>query len=215
MADPDRMDVSEGRALLAAQVRELIELTVLADGSESMFADAADRVAAVASILRAAAGVEPGSQPRRRRPLGVDDPVEGIGNPLAPPMVVDRLDESGENSEVAAMVTLGGAHEGAPGRAHGGWVAAILDHAVGRAAAQAGSPGMTVTLTVDYHRATPYGVPLDIRARQVDQEGRKVFASAEILTDGQVTASATATLVTVRALAHKVRGDDQPELGSS
>jgi acyl-coenzyme A thioesterase PaaI-like protein len=211
MAGRDRTGVVEGKALLAARIRELIELTVLADASESMFADAADRVAAIASTLRAAAGTEPGTRTGRRRPLGLDDPVEGIGNPLAPPMVACPLDENGE---VAAMVTLGSAHEGAPGRAHGGWVAAILDHAVGRAAAQAGSPGMTVSLTVDYHRATPYGVPLDIRARRVDQVGRKVFASAEILTDGQVTASATATLVTVRALVNEVHDDEQQGLGS-
>jgi acyl-coenzyme A thioesterase PaaI-like protein len=208
MVGGDRVGVSEGRALLAARIRELIELTVLADGSELMFTDAADRVAAVSSILRAAAGTEPSSQTGRLRPLGVDDPLEGIGNPLAPPVVLDRLDESGEN--IAAMVTLGSAHEGAPGRAHGGWVAAILDHAVGRAAAEAGSPGMTVALTIDYHRATPYGVPLDIRARRVNQVGRKVFASAEILADGQITASATATLVTIRALVNKMRGDGQP-----
>jgi acyl-coenzyme A thioesterase PaaI-like protein len=208
MAGRDRTGVVEGRTLLAARIRELIELTVLADGSESMFADAADRVAAVAATLRAAAGIEPRSRAGRRRPLGVDDPLEGIDNPLAPPMVVGPFDGSPANGEVAAMVTLGSAHEGAPGRAHGGWVAAILDHAVGRAAAQAGSPGMTVSLTVDYHHATPYGVPLDIRARRVDQVGRKVFASAEILTDGQVTASATATLVTVRALVNKARGDE-------
>jgi acyl-coenzyme A thioesterase PaaI-like protein len=211
MADRDRTGVVEGKALLAARIRELIELTVLADASESMFADAADRVAAIASTLRAAAGTEPGTRTGRRGPLGVDDPVEGIANPLAPPMVACPLDENGE---VAAMVTLGSAHEGAPGRAHGGWVAAILDHAVGRAAAQAGSPGMTVSLTVDYHRATPYGVPLDIRARRLDQVGRKVFASAEILTDGQVTASATATLVTVRALVNEVHDDEQQGLGS-
>lgn len=210
MVDGDRTGVSPGRALLAARVRELIELTVLAEASEPTFADAADRVAAVSALLRAAAGVEPGSRTRRPRPLGVDDPVEGLGNPLAPPMVLNRFDESGENTEMAAMVTLNSAHEGAPGRAHGGWVAAILDHAVGRAAAEAGSPGMTVTLTIDYHRATPYGTPLDVRARRTSQVGRRVFASAEILADGQVTASATATLVTVRALATEMRGDEQP-----
>ncbi|TQL90223.1 acyl-coenzyme A thioesterase PaaI-like protein [Actinoallomurus bryophytorum] len=203
----------EGKAILAARIRELIELTVLVDGPESMFAEAADRVAAVVSILRAATDSEPGVPAGRGWPPGVDDALEGVGNPLAPPMIIGHPGESGADGEVAALVTLGSAHEGAPGRAHGGWVAAILDHAVGRAAAQAGSPGMTVSLTVDYHRATPYGVPLDVRSRRVDQAGRKVFASAEILTDGQVTASATATLVTVRALANKA-GGERPGPGS-
>src|SRR3954454_9111085 len=109
MAGQDR--TGGGRGLLAARIRELIELTVLADGPETMFADAAERIAAVASMLHAAAATEPGSQTGRRRPLGVDDPMEGIGNPLAPPLVAVRPDENGErNGEVAAMVTLGSAH---------------------------------------------------------------------------------------------------------
>ena len=44
------------------------------------------------------------------------------------------------------------AHEGPPGRVHGGWVAAVLDHAVGRAVAAAGFPGMTASLTVNLNK---------------------------------------------------------------
>src|SRR5205823_1703336 len=79
---------------------------------------------------------------------------------------------------VCADVLLGAAHEGPPGRVHGGWVAAVLDHVLGRATAAAGFPGMTASLTVDYHHGTPYAVPLTAEGRLVRRDGRKLHAAA-------------------------------------
>ncbi|NBH07341.1 PaaI family thioesterase, partial [Amycolatopsis sp. SID8362] len=92
-------------------------------------------------------------------------------------------------------VLLGSAHEGPPGRVHGGWVAAVLDHVLGRATAAAGYPGMTASLTVDYHRGTPYAVPLVAGGRLVRREGRKLHASGTLRAGDEVCATATAILV--------------------
>jgi acyl-coenzyme A thioesterase PaaI-like protein len=99
---------------------------------------------------------------------------------------------------VLADLTFSAAHEGPPNRVHGGWVAAVLDHAVGRAAAAAGFPGMTASLTVDYRAGTPYGTPLHIEGRFTGRDGRKLHAAAELRAGDQVTATATAILVLYR-----------------
>ncbi|MER6798301.1 PaaI family thioesterase, partial [Amycolatopsis mediterranei] len=78
---------------------------------------------------------------------------------------------------------------------HGGWVAAVLDHVLGRATAAAGFPGMTASLTVDYHQGTPYAVPLTAEARLVRRDGRKLHATGELRAGDVVCATATAILV--------------------
>ncbi|MDI2029705.1 PaaI family thioesterase [Saccharopolyspora sp. TS4A08] len=180
--------------LLAGRIRELVEASVHTDVDGPDLREAAEHVAAAAALLR---------ERTRDRPLllshvdghqvSVHNPVEGPGNPLAPPMVGVKIDDSGATSSTAL---LGAAYEGPPGRVHGGWVASLLDHAVGRAVAVAGHPAMTVSLAVDYRRGTPHGAPLTINARFTGKEGRKVFATGEIVADGEVTAEASAILVT-------------------
>ena len=84
---------------------------------------------------------------------------------------------------------------GPPGRVHGGQVAAVLDEVVGFAAFVAGAPGLTVSLTVRYHKATPHSTPLEVRARLDRVEGRKRWVSGEVVAGGEVTASAEAFLL--------------------
>ncbi|MEV4645379.1 PaaI family thioesterase [Saccharopolyspora sp. NPDC049357] len=180
--------------LLAARIRELVEAGVFTDVAAEDLRAASEHVAAATELLR---------ERTREKPLllsyldghqvSVHNPVEGPGNPLAPPVVGLEIDDSGATSSSAL---LGAAYEGPPGRVHGGWVASLLDHAVGRAVAVAGHPAMTVSLTVDYRRGTPHGVPLTINARFTGKEGRKVFATGEIVADGETTAEASAILVT-------------------
>jgi acyl-coenzyme A thioesterase PaaI-like protein len=70
-------------------------------------------------------------------------------------------------------------------------VASLLDQLLGHANAAAGVGGFTAQLTVRYLRPTPYDVPLVLRARTEQVQGRTVRASGEILADGVVTAEAT------------------------
>ncbi|MBA0126928.1 PaaI family thioesterase [Haloechinothrix sp. YIM 98757] len=186
------------RTELADRIRELVEASVWTDLPPGELGAVARDVAALAGKLRArtlpsariletVGGVPSGS---------VNDPVEGAGNPVAPPLTAIRMGDG----EMWASVRLGDAYQGAPGRAHGGWVSAVLDHAVGRAAAAAGTPGMTVVLNVEYHRPTPLGVPLDVHARVAGSQGRKVYVTGRILHEEQATATVSATLVAVSGL---------------
>jgi hypothetical protein len=57
---------------------------------------------------------------------------------------------------------------------------------------------MTVALSVSLKGGTPYGAPVDIRARYTGGDGRKSNAAGEIVADGVPTAEATAIYVEER-----------------
>lgn len=115
------------------------------------------------------------------------DPVTGPENAIAPPLHV----QGRSDQEVSGTVTLGLAYQGPPGHAHGGVTALVLDHVLGMANHWAGTAGMTMKLTLRYRRRTPLFVPLEVRARQVSVDGRRILTTGEILDpDGEVCVSA-------------------------
>ncbi|MGH3441558.1 MAG: PaaI family thioesterase [Nitriliruptorales bacterium] len=118
--------------------------------------------------------------------------VSGSQNPLGIGATVRR-----EGEDVVASVELGPAYEGAPGRSHGGIVAAIFDDVLGYLLTLEQQPGFTGELAVRYLAPVPLGQPLEFRSRVVGREGRKLFAEGEAYADGDVVARATATFVTI------------------
>ncbi|RBY80336.1 PaaI family thioesterase [Blastococcus sp. TF02-09] len=162
---------------LGDALRELIETSVVTTA-------AAGDVAAAAELVRAAtarigAGRRPASQlPRLDDPSEgrrVFNPVTGIANPMAPPLVV-RTDGDG----VVAEATLGLAYEGPPSFVHGGMSALFMDQMLGSAAGAAGLWGMTAHLELDYRGPLPLETPLVLRARVESHEGRKAFITGTI-----------------------------------
>jgi acyl-coenzyme A thioesterase PaaI-like protein len=111
--------------------------------------------------------------------------VSGAANPMGLGMSIWRSDD-----EAVARVRLGHAFEGAPGRAHGGVVAAIFDDVMGIVLTIHSSPAFTARLTVSYLAPVPVGVELEFRARQTWREGRKLFIAAEATHGGSVIAEA-------------------------
>jgi len=104
-------------------------------------------------------------------------PVTGQANPLAPPATL-RADV--ETQTVTGTVTFGPAFEGAPGIVHGGFVAALLDEALGMAGVFSGGPAMTAELTTRFRQHTPIATALRLEARLDSVDGRKVRTSGEI-----------------------------------
>lgn len=180
---------------LVDRVRSLMDTVAHAQAAPGALSAAADAVARAEELLQG-----------ERRPLGamvrstyadgaveygtVANGVSGPVNPLAPPI---DLDKDGEG--LRAEFTLNGLYEGPPGLVHGGWLAAVLDQALGGAASAAGMPGLTANLDVNYRNPTPLNVPLEVRARVTGTERRKVFVSGEIRHGGEVTAEGTAIMV--------------------
>lgn len=83
--------------------------------------------------------------------------------------------------DLACMeVTLGPAFEGAPGRAHGGVVAALFDELMGLALSASGSVAFTGRLTVTYRAPTPIGELVVGRARFAERNDRKITITGEL-----------------------------------
>lgn len=118
--------------------------------------------------------------------------VSGTQNPLGIAIQVHR-----EGDEAVAEVELGPAFEGAPGRAHGGIVAAIFDDVLGYLSTFAREPAFTGELTVRYEAPTPLGEPLEFRAWRNGREGRRISTEAEATAGGEVVAQAWATFVAI------------------
>jgi acyl-coenzyme A thioesterase PaaI-like protein len=139
------------------------------------------------------AGVE-ASPPRRRptlnmnRDLFVVPPAQGgvrgshftdciVSGPANPMGVAAQTLRDGDDAVLRC--TLGDAFEGAPGRAHGGMVAALFDEAMGFVLSINTTPAFTGRLTVTYRAPVPIGVPLEFRARLTERQGRKLLMAGE------------------------------------
>lgn len=125
---------------------------------------------------------------------GFDDrPVSGRSSPLGLEPVIRR-----EGDEIVAEVTLHSAHEGAPGRSHGGVVAALFDDIYGFVLSLTRTPAFTGELTIRYEAGTPLHVPLTCRVRLADRDGRKLYMTGELVTpEGQVCVRSRSTFIAI------------------
>lgn len=119
-------------------------------------------------------------------------PVSGRSSPWGLDLRVWR-----EGDDIVATCTLRSAHEGAPGRSHGGVVAALFDDVFGFVLHQVATPAFTGELTVRYQAGVPIGEPLECRVRMTGQDGRKLFMGGELTAGGQVLATSKATFITI------------------
>jgi acyl-coenzyme A thioesterase PaaI-like protein len=102
-----------------------------------------------------------------------------------------------EGDDAIAEVTLGAAFEGAPGRSHGGIVAAIFDETMGVVLALEQTAAYTGRLSITYRAGTPVGSPLRCRCSLSRREGRKLFITGELRAGELLCAEAEATFITV------------------
>jgi acyl-coenzyme A thioesterase PaaI-like protein len=121
-----------------------------------------------------------------------DRAVGGTGNPTGVELAV-RF----EGEEVVAEVVLRRAFEGAPGRAHGGIVAAAFDDVTGFVIGVINEPAFTGELTVRYVAPVPVDEVLVMRARLDGRERRKLFISAEAHAGEKLVATCRAIYITV------------------
>jgi acyl-coenzyme A thioesterase PaaI-like protein len=128
---------------------------------------------------------------RRRHPMD-DRAVAGPANPTAVEFASRR-----EGDDAVADVEFGPAFEGAPGRVHGGMVAAVFDDLVGFVLAVVGEPGFTGRLAVEYRAPVPTETMIEFRARLRERDGRKLHVDAEARLANKVLATAEATMILV------------------
>jgi acyl-coenzyme A thioesterase PaaI-like protein len=175
---------------LAEEARALIEAIVHTEASDP------DVDAVTATLAEARIALE---RSRRASPaywIELDDgrsvlatnPIDGALNPLSPPL--RSLEDAG--GVFRGVVRFGGAHEGPPGRVHGGWSAMVLDHSLARACLSTGHGVMTTRLEVRYRDATPSCTDLNVDAAVEQVEEHRLVASGAISAGGVVMVQATA-----------------------
>jgi acyl-coenzyme A thioesterase PaaI-like protein len=137
-----------------------------------------DRTAEIATSPRFARWLG-GGQPE---PIGLDgEPmdlfrdsiVSGRTNPMGIGLQVRRVGDA-----VEATTSLGAAFEGAPGRAHGGVVAAILDETMGYVLPIISELAYTANLNIDYVAPAPLHQELRVTASLRDRADRKLWIEA-------------------------------------
>lgn len=118
--------------------------------------------------------------------------VSGQANPMGVAITVHR-----EGDDAVARVGFGPAFEGAPGRAHGGVVAAVFDDTLGFVLSMVQTPAFTGQLTVSYLAPTPVGEDLEFRARLRERNGRKLLIEGEERHDGQLVATCEVLFISI------------------
>ena len=101
------------------------------------------------------------------------------------------------------------AHEGGPGVAHGGWVAAVLDELLGQLAVEYSARVVTANLSIDYRRPVPIDQPLIGRANWLSQDGRKIRTAGSLClaASDAVLAEATGLFILIDPDHHRRHAD--------
>lgn len=113
-------------------------------------------------------------------------------NPQALPLDI----RFNENSAYARF-TPDALHEGPPDGLQGGLSAYLLDVLLGVLLQALGKRAVTARLEMRYRRLTPLDVPLDLHARLIEVDGRKVRAEGWISHEGEPTVEARGLFVEV------------------
>lgn len=121
-----------------------------------------------------------------------DRPFGGWSSPYSLELDIIRRGE-----HVVTEFMLRSAHEGAPGRAHGGIVAALFDDLTGFVLQIASAHAYTGELKVRYEAPVPLDVTLTARAHLRGREGRKLFIDGELHHGEQRLASVQTIYITV------------------
>lgn len=197
---------AEAKREYAKALREILDELQATEAPAETLREETLRLREVAAVMRhhapnadpstGAEGEAPGESYSGMETFFDRSPIVGHANPLAPPAVLAHVPDE---RAVRGHVEFSHAFEGGPGLVHGGFLAALLDEALGCATIYSGSAGMTGEYTLRYHAPTRIKVPLRFEARFDGREGRKLFLSAD-LWDGETrTVSAKGTFIAVDA----------------
>jgi acyl-coenzyme A thioesterase PaaI-like protein len=198
IGDLSSEDIERMRAVyqpLADSVRELVDATIRTEVDADEVAAVKAQIDAATARLRAqqidgAFGVRYTDGGDR---MAWGNPVVGIRNPVAPPLVIHRDEDGGAFTEFE----MGAAYEGPPGFVHGGISALVLDHVLGEAASDGETPRFTGTITMRYLRTTRLG-RLRAEARIAREEGIKTYVVGHLADEDGVTVEADGVFIKPR-----------------
>lgn len=117
----------------------------------------------------------------------------GLSTPISPPMTL-WLD----GDVVRGKANLGLTFQGPPGRVHGGVIAAMMDVLLAKTQDLSRTMGVTGTLNLRFIRATPLKTDIDMEARIVRIDGRKLFCEGRFIVNGETTVHAEGIWIAMR-----------------
>jgi acyl-coenzyme A thioesterase PaaI-like protein len=91
---------------------------------------------------------------------------------------------------VRGRARLDATFQGPPGRVHGGIIAAMLDVLMAKTQDLSRTMGVTGTLNIRYLKGTPLNTDIDMEARILRTEGRKLFCEGRFFVNGEQTVHA-------------------------
>lgn len=121
-----------------------------------------------------------------------NSPLMGLSNPLAPPLLLEILDD-----KVVGTSIFGAAYEGPPGHVHGGYVAAAFDELLGLTQSLSGKPGMTGRLTIHYRSPTPLHEELRWEGAIERVQGRKILCVGTVFAGDRLCAEAEGLFISI------------------
>lgn len=179
-----------GRTALVHEIRRLADAVVEGRMSDEVAAQTAATVSAIVDVLPVQRLATPWYW---QLPPATRDGSSGWlrDNPTAPPVHLEW-----EGDTLTGTVRLGLPFIGPPGRVHGGYVAAVLDHVLAHYLVGIGRSGFTLELTIRYPEGTPIESDLELAVGLAATDGRKTWAWAEIRHQGAATARAEGLFLT-------------------
>ena len=180
---------------LADSVRDLIDATIRTEVDADEVAAIKAEIDAATARLRAkqidgAFGVRYTTGGDR---MAWGNPVVGIRNPIAPPLVINRDETGGAYTDFV----MGAPYEGPPGHVHGGISALVLDHVLGETASDGITPRFTGTITMRYLRTTKLG-RLHAEAHIDRTEGVKTYVVGHLADEDGITVEAEGVFIKPR-----------------
>lgn len=174
-------------------VRDLVDAAVRTKVGAQDIVEATAALEAITASLRRDQREEPQAllHAETQRPVVWTNPVVGLRNALAPPLVIEHT----EDGRCWSEFELGAAYEGPLGWVHGGICALVLDQVLGEVASGGSQPRYTGTISCRYRRGTPLG-PLRVEAYIDRTEGVKTFARGQISDADGVTVEAEGVFIT-------------------
>ncbi len=198
-SQPDTAPIWLAKRKLAAELRRISNTLCDSEANEEDILALAEIIGEKADFLQTSERQEKPGDPAASIVPGMDTfydrgPIAGRSNPISPPAL---LEIDADARRVVGEVEFGRAFEGAPGCVHGGFVAAVLDEALGMACIFGGGPAMTAELTTRFLRHTPIERPLKIEAKLEEVEGKKVRTSGRVTSEGVTVVESTGLFIAV------------------
>jgi len=191
------------RRRIGGALRQITERMIRADAPAdelAAIADALDAVAARASGFgrRSQSGIYERLFERTASHQDVLDILDyeiftGLSTPISPPMTL-WLD----GDVVRGKANLGLTFQGPPGRVHGGVIAAMMDVLLAKTQDLSRTMGVTGTLNLRFIRATPLKTDIDMEARILRIDGRKLLCEGRFIVNGETTVHAEGIWIAMR-----------------